>query len=172
MRTDAIGAPIFEYGKFGVRLNTSVPPVQDPNANTPVKKGDADAGSSYNPLTGEIRIIITSDKLRAIDGGSTKYKAGSGLAGLNVRTYFNRPDPAQRSQNNASDITSDNSYILAGNSSCALAPQLVSAVSRMVHGTAGTFDIKLVPAGPDNGIECRSGGANSNYQVEIGRAHV
>jgi hypothetical protein len=165
MRTDATGTPSFEYGKFGVPLNTSVPPVQDPNANTPVKKGDADAGSSYNPLTGEIRIIVTSDKLRAIDGGPTKYKAGSGLAGLNVRTYFNRPDPGQRSQNNASDITSDNSYILAGNNSCATAPTLVSAVSRKVHGAAGTFDVKLVPPDQNSGIECRSGGANSAYQV-------
>ena len=165
MRTDATGAPSFEYGKFGVPLNTSVPPVQDPNANTPVKKGDADVGSSYNPLTGEIRIVITNDKLRAIDGGATKYTTGTGLAGLNVRTYFNRPDPGQRSQNNASDITSDNSYILAGNNSCAPVPHLVSAVSRKVHGAAGTFDVKLVPADQNGGIECRSGGPTGDYQV-------
>ena len=37
---------------------------------------------------------------------------------MNVRTYFNRPDPGQRSQNNASDITDDTSYALRGNASC------------------------------------------------------
>ena len=84
---------------------------------------------------------------RTFDGGSTKYKAGSSLSGLNVRTYFNRLDPGQRSQNNASDITDDSGYILVGNASCAPAAQLVSAVSRKVHGAAGTFDIKLVPPG-------------------------
>ena len=166
MRTDATGVPSFEYGKFGVPLNTGIPPIpQDPNANTPVKKGDADVGSSYNPLTGVIQIVITNQKFRTIDGGPTKYTANTGLAGLNVRTYFNRPDPGQRSQNNASDITSDNSYILAGNNSCAPVPTLVSAVSRKVHGAAGTFDVSLVPEDQNGGIECRSGSAPGSYQV-------
>ncbi len=35
-----------------------------------------------------------------------------------MRTYFNRPDPGQRSQNNASDITDDTSYTLRGNAFC------------------------------------------------------
>ena len=42
--------------------------------------------------------------------------------------------------------------------------QLVSAVSRKTHGTAGTFDIDLPQTGTP-GIECRSGGANGDYQV-------
>ena len=39
-----------------------------------------------------------------------------------------------------------------------------SVVSRKTHGTAGVFDINL-PLSGNAGIECRSGGANSNYQV-------
>ncbi len=42
--------------------------------------------------------------------------------------------------------------------------QLVSAVSRKMHGGAGTFDIPLPPTGP-RGVECRSGGPNSDYTV-------
>ena len=42
----------------------------------------------------------------------------------------------------------------------------VSAVSRKVHGGAGTFDINL-PLTGSPGVECRSGGANGNYQVVV-----
>src|SRR5437660_8344174 len=42
--------------------------------------------------------------------------------------------------------------------------QLISAVSRKVHGNAGTFDISLPVVGP-RGIECRSGGANGDYTL-------
>ena len=43
-------------------------------------------------------------------------------------------------------------------------PQPTSVVSRKTHGTAGTFDINL-PLTGNAGIECRSGGANSDHQV-------
>jgi hypothetical protein len=39
-----------------------------------------------------------------------------------------------------------------------------AAVSRKTHGTAGNFDINLPPTG-NPGVECRAGGANSDYQV-------
>ena len=53
--------------------------------------------------------------------------------------------------------------------SLALAPapppvQLVSVVSRKVHGSAGTFDVDL-PLTGSSGIECRSGGANGDYTL-------
>ena len=44
--------------------------------------------------------------------------------------------------------------------------QLVSAVSRKTHGIAGTFDVDLPQTGTP-GIECRSGGANGDYQVVV-----
>jgi hypothetical protein len=46
------------------------------------------------------------------------------------------------------------------------APTAVSAVSRKVHGSAGTFDINLPLAGPI-GIESRSGGLAGDYQIVI-----
>jgi hypothetical protein len=41
--------------------------------------------------------------------------------------------------------------------------ELLSVVSRKVHGTAGTFDVDLALDG--SGIECRSGGANGDYTL-------
>jgi phosphatidylinositol-3-phosphatase len=42
----------------------------------------------------------------------------------------------------------------------------INAVSRKVHGTAGTFDVGLPLAGSP-GIECRSGGATGDFQMVI-----
>jgi hypothetical protein len=42
----------------------------------------------------------------------------------------------------------------------------VNAVSRKVHGTAGTFDVPLPIAGTP-GIECRSGGPTNDYQIVV-----
>jgi uncharacterized repeat protein (TIGR03803 family) len=42
--------------------------------------------------------------------------------------------------------------------------QLLRAVSRKTHGTAGAFDINL-PLTGNPGIECRSGGANGDYTL-------
>jgi hypothetical protein len=42
-------------------------------------------------------------------------------------------------------------------------PVLTSVVSRKTHGSAGDFDVDLTP--PTLGIECRSGGPNSDYTM-------
>src|SRR5439155_2027823 len=42
--------------------------------------------------------------------------------------------------------------------------QLVSVLSRKVHGSAGTFEVELPLTNPA-GIECRSGGANGDYTL-------
>jgi hypothetical protein len=158
MVTDAAGTPSFEYGKFGVPLDPTNP---SQTANSPTKLGDADSGSFYDPLTGTIRILLSRSKAENVP-------VGNDLAGMNVRTYFNRPDPGQRSQNNASDITADGTYSVVGNDSCAQSANLVSAVSRKTHGGAEDFDVKLFPIVPSTnvGIECREGQPNAgDYKV-------
>jgi hypothetical protein len=107
MVSDENGELSFDYGSFGPPLPIGgVPP---PNANAPTRIGPADSGT-YNIATGVVRIVLDVSKAENIMAGQT-------LAGLNVRTYFNRPDyPGfQRSQNNASDITADGSYTVVGN---------------------------------------------------------
>ena len=42
----------------------------------------------------------------------------------------------------------------------------INAVSRKIHGSAGTFDIGLPLVGAP-GIECRTGGATNDYQMVI-----
>jgi hypothetical protein len=42
--------------------------------------------------------------------------------------------------------------------------QLISVISRKIHGSAGSFDINLPLIGP-RGIECRRGGVNLNYTI-------
>ncbi len=52
---------------------------------------------------------------------------------------------------------------------CAVSPAAIalqSAVSRKMHGAAGTFDIALPLTGPA-GIEPRSGGATSDHQIVV-----
>jgi hypothetical protein len=163
MKTDPTGAVSFDYGKFGIPLNEVPPPPPDPNANTPKSYGAPDSGS-YDPATGLVRITISNSKLRAIDGGSGKYVAGTSLAALNVRTYLARPDGGQRSQNNANDITPNGIYSLSGNASCVTTVPLLGVVSAKTHGTAGEFDIGL-PLSGNPGIECRTGGPSGNHTL-------
>jgi hypothetical protein len=49
--------------------------------------------------------------------------------------------------------------------------QLVSAVSRKIHGNAGPFDVNL-PLTGNPGIECRSGGANGDYEIVFTSANI
>src|SRR2546430_12299334 len=98
MKSDASGALSFQYGKFGVPLNTNIPPIpQDPYANTPISYGDVDTGT-YDVANGVVTIEVSNSKLRAIDGGASQYVANTSLIALNVRTYLARPDAGQKSQ--------------------------------------------------------------------------
>ena len=45
-------------------------------------------------------------------------------------------------------------------------PLVQSAVSRKTHGSAGSFDVNL-PLSGTPGIECRSGGATSDYTIVV-----
>jgi hypothetical protein len=111
MKTDAAGTPSFVYGDFGpaLPLDGSVPPA---NANAPTPLGNADFGS-FDLASGVMTIRLADSKL---DG--TTLGAGDALGGLNARTFLGRPDAGQKSQNNATDITVNGSYALAGNAAC------------------------------------------------------
>ena len=44
--------------------------------------------------------------------------------------------------------------------------QVITAISRKVHGSAGTFDVDL-PLSGEPGVECRSGGANGDHTIVV-----
>jgi len=125
MKSDSTGAVSFQYGKFGVPLDATNP---DPFANTPVSFGNADTGT-FDFGSGVITITISNSKLRAIDGGSTKYVANTSLSAINVRTFLARPDGGPRSQNIANDITGNGTYTLFGNAFCHVNQPPVASLS-------------------------------------------
>src|SRR5207237_249689 len=75
MKSDATGTVSFKYGTFSSPGSTT-----DPNINTPTAIGDADAGT-YDPLTGVIRITLSTSKAENI-------LPGQQLAALNARTFL------------------------------------------------------------------------------------
>jgi hypothetical protein len=110
MKSDPTGALSYVYGDFGPPLPIGgVPP---PNANTPTPLGSADFGS-FDPMTGVLTIKLADSK-----ADETPLGAGDVLNGLNVRTFYGRPDAGQKSQNNAADVTDNSSYTLVGNEAC------------------------------------------------------
>jgi hypothetical protein len=106
MKSDATGALVFEYGKFGVST------IGNPNVSTPMKIGDADSGT-YDVATGVVTIVLSNSKAENV-------MAGNSLSTVNVRTYLARPDSGTKTQSTADDITGDGNYILVGNAACAL----------------------------------------------------
>jgi len=156
MVTDAMGATSFDFGKFGVPLDATNP---NQNANTPVKLGTA--VGTYNQATGVIRIELPTSNAENVQPGQT-------LAGINVRTYFNRPDyPGfQRSQNNASDITANGSYTLVGNDVGCRVNQLPTAVLT-ADKTSGTAPL-LVNFDGSGSSDPDPGDSISSYTFNFG----
>ncbi len=86
------------------------------------------------------------------------------LTGLNLPTLQNiyiraRGYYSSGYSNGSGSITESirNAFLL-------LPPTPTAVVSRKIHGGAGTFDINL-PLTGNSGVECRSGGANNDYQI-------
>lgn len=111
MKTDASGTPSFVYGNFGppLPLDGSLPA---PNANTPTVLGNADGGS-FDPVTGVVTLRLATGK-----ADDTPMGPGSDLPSVNARTFLAQADAGPKSQNIASDITGEGTYVLVGNGAC------------------------------------------------------
>ncbi len=153
MTSDETSNVTFEYGTVFTQVVGLVLGVP-----TAMPLGAPDSGT-FDP-GGLITIVVSKDKV-----GNPQ--TGDLLGAFSVRTY---PDPgdlmrstdASDSTGNATanDFTANaGTYALVGP-----VPGLNGAVSRKIHGSAGTFDIDLPPVG-SNGIECRTGGTGGNFQV-------
>ncbi len=93
-----------------------------------------------DPIDDRLHEVTASTMTLTQPANTSPDLAGSGIAG----SPFNLIDVAQ-------------SYVFD--------PILVGAVSRKTHGSAGTFDVDLMPPSP--GIECRSGGPNGNHELVV-----
>ena len=132
-----------------------------PNAIIDIE--DIRFGMSEDPdgdgLTNDQEAALGTDPLKADSDGD-------GISdGDEVNSYRTNPLIADSD----GDWVSDGDEIAAGTdpnnaTSRPASPTPLSAVSRKVHGAAGAFDINLPPNG-SAGIECRSGGANNDYEV-------
>jgi len=168
MTTDANSNPSFEYGTV---VTQAIPPVVVGLIGVPTENplGAADAGSNFDP-DGTITIYIDKSKVGSPQPGDL-------LGAVNGRTFNTGDTPPETFQRSTLLIdhtfvkgNTDNSYPAAtytvvGNTICSSGNiEPVSAVSRKKQGDAGNFDVDLPLTGKP-GIEDRSGGTSSNYQV-------
>ena len=138
--TNASSTPTFNYGTAVRNSDGSL---------TYTNRGIADSGS-IDQVNGTLTVNVAVDKLNALSPGtSSPIGIGSALVGLRGST----------SAGGQTDETRGGTLFVVGGGR-------VSAVSRKVHGTAGTFDINL-PVTGSAGIECRAGGAGNTYQVVV-----
>ncbi|MDX1503574.1 MAG: hypothetical protein R3325_14535, partial [Thermoanaerobaculia bacterium] len=124
MDTDASGNATFEYGMVANLTAVAA------NALPPVRLGDADPESSFDP-DGTITIVVPTAKI----GGP---HAGDLIGGLVARTYPVRQSETLRSDSASDSVTFALTYRLLGNAACENPPRPVPE-SGHVHG-AGFLD--------------------------------
>src|SRR5205807_4041157 len=103
---------------------------------------------THTPPT-KIYTLSLHDALPILDQGNTSATAGVQKDDTIFDQYF--------CNGSGGAATGGQSYTAQP---CAPVPS--SAVSRKVHGAAGTFDVPL-PLTGNVGVECRSGGATNDY---------
>jgi hypothetical protein len=115
---------------------------------------DASQSFDLNPCTS-----IVSYTLDFGDGTAPVTQSSPSFS----HTYSNTGNyPARLTVTDSAGQVSDPSQVVISANSGAI--QLAGAVSRKVHGSAGTFDLTLPLSGPP-AVEPRSGGNNNDYQI-------
>jgi hypothetical protein len=165
MTTGATGAPTFQYGYLA---DAGVPAVFVISEQSAIP---ALPGSTFNP-DGTITIFAPKSAFGNPQPGDL-------LGAVGGRTFTgDTPTTNTIERSNAMiDHTfvkaqTDNSYPAAtytvlGNNACEGGIVPTGAVSRKVHGSAGTFDVDL-PLSGSVGIECRTGGSpTGNHTIVV-----
>jgi PKD repeat protein len=128
-----------------------------------------------NPQTGSAPLTVNFDASTSTDANpctsivSYTMDFGDGTAPVTQaspafsHTYNNSGDYAARlTVTDSAGQLSDPTQIVVSVEAATI--QLAGAVSRKVHGIAGPFDL-ILPLSGSPAIECRSGGANNDYQL-------
>jgi len=114
----------------------------------------------YDPAKGNLLLDV-----RNLQGGAEvppndQELDGTTASGDSVSRVYNYGDATATVAGQTGGVDEKDSYGLITRFNA------INAVSRKVHGGAGTFDIGLPLVGTP-GIECRSGGATNDYQMVI-----
>jgi len=139
------------------------------------------AGASTYATDGTITIIVPKAAFGPQTPVPTAPAIGTLLGGVNGRTLTGDTPGSAESKLERSTAFIDHTfvkaqtdqgypaatYLVSGNNTCSttsVAP--IGAVSRKVHGSAGTFNIDLPLTGPP-GIECRSGVTPGDHTIVV-----
>jgi phosphatidylinositol-3-phosphatase len=114
----------------------------------------------FDPTKGNLLLDV-----RNLQGGtevppSDQELDGTTATGDSISRVYNFGDATATTAGQTGGVDEKDSYGLIARFSA------INAVSRKIHGGAGTFDVGLPLVGAA-GIECRSGGASNDYQMVI-----
>ncbi|HWY50503.1 MAG TPA: alkaline phosphatase family protein [Chthoniobacterales bacterium] len=114
----------------------------------------------YDPAKGNLLLDV-----RNVQGGVEvppldQELDGTGLTGDSVSRVYNYGNVTATAAGQSGGVDEKDTFGLITKFSA------INAVSRKIHGNAGTFDIGLPLVGPP-GVECRSGGTTNDYQMVI-----
>jgi len=114
----------------------------------------------YDPSKGNLLLDIRNAQGGVEVPPNDQELDGTSASGDSVSRVYNYGDVTATTAGQTGGVDEKDTYGLITKFNA------INAVSRKVHGSAGTFDVGLPLVGAP-GIECRSGGASNNYQVVV-----
>jgi len=114
----------------------------------------------YNPAKGNLLLDIRNSQGGVEVPANDQELDGTSASSDSVSRVYNYGDVSAATAGQTGLVDEKDTYGLIAQFNA------INAVSRKVHGSAGTFDVGLPLAG-SAGIECRSGGASNVYQVVV-----
>ena len=114
----------------------------------------------YDPAKGNLLLDVRNSQGSVEVPPNDQELDGTSTGGDSVSRVYNYGDVTGAKAGQSGGIDEKDSYGLVTKFNA------INAVSRKVHGTAGSFDVGLPLVG-NPGIECRSGGATNDYQIVV-----
>jgi acid phosphatase len=114
----------------------------------------------YDPAKGNLLLDVRNTQASTKVPPNDQQLDGTTASGDSVSRVYNFGDAGAVAAGQTGGVDEKDTYGLITRFNA------INAVSRKIHGTAGTFDMGLPLLGTP-GIECRSGGASNDYQLVI-----